>query len=146
MCDGAEYDKTSLVYQRLFNAIGFKYGTGSTGDMFRVPDFQGRVAVGRGAHADVDAMGDSDGLPVGTRSVKHGHTVTDPGHVHGVEHWSQLAGGAETTFEFQVSGSETLTGTANVKTAGTGVTVGPGGTPVDGPAFLVVNKIISLGS
>lgn len=150
MCDGAEYDKTSLVYKRLFEAIGFKYGTGSTGDMFRVPDFQGRVAVGRGAHADVDGMGDSDGLPVGTRSVKHGHSVNQTPHDHYIDVF-------EHEFVYEAmdalkAGTHDFAGVpdspdgAYAKPASVNITVGPGGTPVDGPAFLVVNKIISLGS
>jgi hypothetical protein len=146
MCDGAEYDSTALAYQRLFNAIGFKYGTGSTGSMFKVPDFQGRVAVGKGTQADVDTMGDSDGLAVGFRSIKHAHTVNDPGHGHdlnGALHpppdgsgWSNWSGGADEYVNINGRGTGAAT---------TGITVGPG-SPVDAPAFLVVNKIISLGS
>jgi len=140
MCDGAEYDKTSLVYQRLFNAIGFKYGTGSTGNMFRVPDFQGRVAVGRGAHADVDTMGDSDGLAIGARSPRHRSSVGEA--TMGFDNQGITAGAdANVTL-----GSSTAVQESSVHRHN--VTVGPqtGNEPVDTPAFLVVNKIISLGS
>jgi microcystin-dependent protein len=147
MCDGTEYDSTAISYQRLFNAIGFKYGTGSTGSMFKVPDFQGRVAVGKGTNADVDVMGDSDGQAVGARSVKHHHTVIETPHAHdmnarGAANGSQW--GAVPTFADGETGAFQPASASRAVT--TGLSVGPAGTPLDGPAFLVVNKIISLGS
>lgn len=149
MCDGAEYDKSSLVYQRLFNAIGFKYGTGSDANHFRVPDFQGRVAVGRGAHPDVDAMGDSDSLPVGNRSTRHGHSYDftwTPETPMGSHNFTAQSGGdADVPFGANM---EAYVGEVAYHTHGSNASltrVGVNG-QTEGPAFLVVNKIISLGS
>ena len=158
MCNGAEYDKTSLVYQRLFNAIGYKYGTGSTGNMFKVPDFQGRIAVGRGTHADVDTMGDSENQPVHIRSVKHGHSISvtlgDSGHSHApdwgqTDFWGGDPSGGEGFFaagpDYKSLNAERTSHEASGVYV-SGATVGPGGAPLDSPAYLVVNKIISLGA
>jgi Microcystin-dependent protein len=126
MCDGAEYDRTSLVYQRLYNVIGFKYGTGSTGNMFRVPDLQGRMAVGKGTHASVDTLGKSEGVATGSRSPLHAHRL--PG---------------------DSSGNASAAGDGYIMLTDYGPTnrtIAEPGKPVDAPAFLVVNKIISLGS
>jgi len=170
LCDGAEYDKTSLVYQRLFSVIGYAYGTGSTGNMFRVPDFRERVAVMKGALVEIDTLGDSDGLAYGSRGVKHRHTLnwTDPGHGHGVSdgghsHGGGIIGPTHDPFNGNLlvqNGSQPLQAVEilgmpgsgsniGVNAAATGISasVGPvGAPPVDSPSFLVVNKIISLGA
>lgn len=151
LCDGAEYDKTSLVYQRLFNAIGYAYGTGSTGNMFRVPDFQGRVAVMKGQVAEVDSMGESEGLPVSSRSVWHNHSASASAvgdHTHGVMVTADTKGGNELEVAFLNPFARDATWVTDPAGAHTHtVNVGPGGgRPNEGPAYLVINKIISLGA
>jgi microcystin-dependent protein len=123
LCDGAEYDKTQANYGRLFDAIGTRYGS-SGGNMFNVPDFQGRVAVMKGTRAEIDSLADSDGLALVSRSPNHHHLT-------GREVVSLTPGGT------------------GYNIIGAAVTIDrptTGGPPTDAPAYLVVNKIISLGA
>lgn len=80
LCDGAAVSRTT--YAALFNAISTTYGVGDGSTTFNLPDLRGRVAVGKGTHAEVDALADSDGLAVGSRKVSHAHaagtTTLDP--------------------------------------------------------------------
>jgi len=145
LCDGAEYDRTSLVYQRLFNAIGFTYGTGSTGNMFRVPDLQGRLTVGKGLHADVSALALNEGLAVASRRPKHRHTVTDPGHGHNMYARGSGAGGYWGTDPIWADG-DAISSVPLIVANSTGISVGNTGDSLDAAPYLVVNKIISLGS
>jgi microcystin-dependent protein len=128
LCDGAEYDRTAIVYQRLFAAIGVKYGS-SGGNMFNVPDYRGRVAVMKGTNADVDVMGDSDGQPLGNRTPRHRHNVYVQANPQ------NLAGGGIGYRMFPTDDPQPYAQTT------------PANAPmVDMPAYLVANKIISLGA
>ena len=85
-CDGASYVRST--YGALFSVIGTKYGTADA-THFNVPDVQGRTVVGRGTHADVATLGNSDGISaVASRRPKHKHTVNEVAHNH-----SYTAGG-----------------------------------------------------
>lgn len=86
LCDGASYNgNVGSVYAALYNVITTTYG-GSIG-AFNVPDLQGRMVVGKGTHADVNALTKNDGVAtVANRRPKHNHSAssTDSGHSHGV--------------------------------------------------------------
>src|SRR3954454_15726157 len=74
LCDGAEYDSDDAAYYRLFRVIGTTFNTGGeAAGGFRVPDFRGRVPVGLGTHADVDALTNNDGTAATARTPKHQH-------------------------------------------------------------------------
>lgn len=77
-CQGQSLNTTQ--YSALFAAIGYAYG--GSGANFNVPDLQGRAPVGKGTHVDVDALNDSDGLALASRTPKHTHVV--PKHKHSV--------------------------------------------------------------
>jgi microcystin-dependent protein len=78
LCDGTSYLRTG-DYADLFAVIGTTYGA-ADGTHFNVPDLRGRVAVGLGTHADVNALGDSDGeATVANRRPKHVHTMSSKG-------------------------------------------------------------------
>jgi len=155
LCDGSAVSRTT--YAALFAAIGTAYGTGDGSTTFNLPDLRGRTAFGLGTHADVNALGKSDGLAVGSRLARHRHTVTDPGHAHTVSdpghthaipHWSQ-AGNPGPYPAFAMVDVQTAiyypnaSGTGiSVAAAPSGVTVGPAGMPLDSPAYLVVNYLI----
>lgn len=83
LCDGGAVARVG-TYADLFAAIGTAYGPGDGSSTFNVPDLRGRSPVGKGAHADVDTLGESDGGANSTRSPKHAHTVVNAGtHSHG---------------------------------------------------------------
>ena len=142
LCDGQSVLRAD--YPNLFAALG---GTGSTwglpdGTHFNVPDLRGRVPVGLGTHADVNALGDNDGAAVGDRRPSHKHTVGDPTHAHyyGINSsYQDFAGAAGVQGVAGGVGASLATAAA-----ATGVTVGPtaAGTPLDTPSFVTVNYII----
>jgi hypothetical protein len=66
----------------LLNGLGYPFGSGNGSTTLTLPDIQGRmlVAMASAGHADVDALGDSDGLAKASRSPKHNTSVlTQPG-------------------------------------------------------------------
>lgn len=136
--DGSAISRTT--YALLFAAIGTQYGSGDGSTTFNVPDKRGRVSVGKGTHADVDTLGDNDGSAIGDRRPKHKHTVTDPGHTHGVPKYGTPGGSG-------VDGNgSVLESTPATSSATTGITVGPQtNSPSDGPANIVCNYIIYAG-
>jgi microcystin-dependent protein len=84
ICDGREVSRST--YAALFAAIGGTYGGGDGSTTFNLPDFRGRVAVGKGTHADVDALGDNDGIAPVARGPKHSHSdgsLAAANHAHG---------------------------------------------------------------
>lgn len=95
-CDGATYNGTLATYADLWSAIGTTYG-GTGISSFKVPDTQGRMPVGRGTHADINALGENEGeATVGNRRPKHKHTVSISSsgtHNHGASGSAGSAGG-----------------------------------------------------
>jgi hypothetical protein len=146
------YDGTNLpssvgIYDELYAHLG---------NSVAKPDTQGRVTVSRGTHADVDHALDNDGLAVGSRRVRHKHTVahtlTLPDHTH--QEYSEAGAAADglwrprresgTGGDFLTSSN---TGNPNSHPAiNGGVTVGPqtGSEPTDGSAFITAVKIAKL--
>lgn len=121
ICDGSAVNRST--YADLFAIITTLYGAGDGSTTFNLPDLRGRAPFGLGTHADVNALGDSDGEIVGGRSPKHRHTLTtDESVTNGDSHPKSTNGG----------------GTDHT----TLVSVGPAGTPLDGPGYLTLNFII----
>lgn len=80
LCDGRAVSRATYaaLYAKLGGASSpFGQGDGST--TFNLPDYQGRGLVGKGTLAQVDAIGDSDGLAVGSRKRSHHHAVSATG-------------------------------------------------------------------
>lgn len=134
LCDGQAVSRDT--YSRLFAAIGTSYGAGDGSTTFNLPDLRGRVAVGKGLHADVDALGESEGeANPAVRRVRHRHTTTitaelRSGGTLGTNNTSDRAarmhgGTVGGTFSFGISAA-----------------VGPDGAPLDGPAYQVFNFFI----
>ena len=69
---------SSATYPALYAVLGTTYG-GDGSPNFNVPDLRGRAPVGKGANAQVDALGKSDGLADGSRRRAHKHAVTASG-------------------------------------------------------------------
>lgn len=70
-CDGTAVSR--VTYAALFGVIGTIWGPGDGSNTFNLPDLRGRIPVGLGTNADVDAIGDSDGLALASRTPKHSH-------------------------------------------------------------------------
>lgn len=139
LCDGTHYDGTNAVYTALWNLIGLTYGGTSQAD-FAVPDLRGRVAVGLGTHASVNARGANDGVAVANRRPHHRHTP----HSH-----APLGGG---TFIAGGAGNGTVGAAAfymanrftDATTAAADGGSGVAADSLDAPAFEVVNYMIAL--
>lgn len=121
LADGTAVSRTT--YANLFAAIGTAYGTGDGSTTFNLPDLRGRVAVGRspGGKADVDTLGDSDGLSSNLRSISHHHTVT-----------ADTAGSTR-----QGDGGNPNVTNAPLSTSGDG-------NNLDKPAYIVLNYIVKF--
>lgn len=80
LCDGRAVSRAT--YAALYAKLGggsspFGQGDGST--TFNLPDYQGRSLVGKGTMSQVDAVGDNEGLAVGSRKRSHHHAVSATG-------------------------------------------------------------------
>lgn len=86
-------------------------GSGGAGTThFRVPDLGGRALYGKGVHADVDSVGEHDGVAAASRTPKHHLTVDEmPGHTHGMNMTKGLnvagAGGGSNGYLWHDAGS-----------------------------------------
>jgi hypothetical protein len=125
----------------LLSGLGYPFGT-VDGTRMTLPDAQGRslASMASGGHADVNGLGDSDGLAKAERSPKHNTTVgvsggtltgapsiNDPGHDHG---FTGTVLGGSGSFGSGSSGFDLLTG--DVSPATTGITAGIGTLAVSG--------------
>jgi microcystin-dependent protein len=151
LCDAASY--ATATYTALHGVIGYTFG--GSGANFNVPDLRGRAPYGRGTHADVDALGESDGLAQSSRTPKHTHSIgSDGSHQHYMnhQHGFTTSGPSAGTYgvyglgQSQVTGYHWHTGVTDwtrdwTDGAGShshGGSTGTGG----GSAYLVVNYII----
>lgn len=142
-CDGTTV--SSATYNKLFSAIGTQYNAGGepTGH-FRLPNFQGRVPVGRSSgDSDWDTLGETRGSKTHTLSIAempaHNHSITDPGHSHGNNAPINIAG-ANNVYQgtTQVASGNTTVNTTNISINNTG----GGGAHNNIQPSIVVNYII----
>lgn len=162
LCNGQEVYKDA--YSALYAVIADKYGTPVDTLKFQVPDLRGRMPVGIGLHSDVSTLGNSESKSVSDRRPKHQHTVYDTGHTHTFSgNTGDNIGGNTRIMQDHgntgnvgwVEGTNML-GQQHIHSF-SGTTSGPGtppvtvnplnaltdtSSPVDTPAFLVVNYII----
>ena len=82
LCDGRAVSRAT--YSNLFKVIGTTYGAGDGSTTFNLPDFSGRVAVGKSS-STFTALGQKGGAVNSTLSTSnlpsHSHTVTAKGSV-----------------------------------------------------------------
>ena len=131
LCDGSAVSRTGET-AALFAAIGTVYGVGDGSTTFNLPDLRGRVAVGKGSNASVDALGENEGVAEANRRPQHRHTA----HTHTYFNGSSFGGGtAGSGSAPQGSGSNT-TGSAD---GGSGVAEDS----LNAPAYQIVNYIIA---
>jgi microcystin-dependent protein len=167
MADGSAVSRTT--YATLFAVISTTYGTGNGSTTFNLPDLRGRVAVGLNTsevtRTDVNALGNNEGVAVGSRTPYHESTVVQPTISQpGVTISASASGGSipyggsggsntgitDTTpapgyrsQAFNVEPTITATGSLTGPPVASGGTVGPqSNVPTDTPAYLTVNYII----
>lgn len=154
-CDGSTFSR--IDYAALYSVIGTSYGNGNGSTTANLPDLRGRIAVGRGTSPDVDALGDSDGQALASRTPMHSHAVADhahaiPPHQHTVDIWSssevfdQFFSDCSRRYpkvNFDCFGHKHaingLTGVTGLTTLGATAAIG---TSAQAPSFLTVNYII----
>lgn len=120
------------TYSRLFAKIGTTHGSGDGTTTFNVPDKQGRASVGLEATATRLTSGVSgvDGGTLGASGGNqnmhgHTHTVTDPGHTHGLRLGSN-GGSNPNSIYTNVASANSVSG--STESATTGITLGTTGT------------------
>lgn len=103
-----------------------------------LPDARGRGLIMLGTHADVNAVGKSDGVAIASRRPKHKHTVNDPSHSHNIYRYNGAVGPGMQAERSTYQGNEVYT-----QPAATGITIGPqtGSEPVDSQAYVVVGNL-----
>lgn len=89
IADGSEISRAT--YPALFEAIATTYGGGDGSTTFNLPDLRGRIPVGVGTNAAVNALGNSDGASETERQPSHTHSV--PAHSHGLGSLAVAAAG-----------------------------------------------------
>lgn len=133
LCDGSAVSRTT--YSTLYAAISTTFGVGDGSTTFNLPDAVGRVEVGQGpaGHADVQTVGNNDGVSQANRRPKHRHTA----HIHttGREVVSLTPGGTA----YAIVGNA-LTRDMNSDASDGGS--GRGADSLDAPAYIVFPKII----
>jgi len=133
LCDGSLYNGTNATYSPLWAVIGLTYG-GTAQSSFAVPDLRGRMIVAQGTNASVSTLGTNDGIALANRRPQHKHTP----HTHTLDLWTNAGGSSVPTASSattQIGGG--VTGSTD---GGSGVSTDP----LNTPAFLVLNYVISL--
>lgn len=110
LCDGTAISGT---YTALIAMVGAN-----------TPDARGRDLVMKGTHVDVDAIGDSDGLAVGSRRPKHKHSLKMSNGGAG--------GGTYPSNNSQDGSTPTITSSVGPQT---------GAEPTDSPAYIVPGNL-----
>ncbi|HEX7088719.1 MAG TPA: hypothetical protein VF192_01205 [Longimicrobiales bacterium] len=157
--DGRLIDRTA--HPDFFTRAGHSYngGVDPGGNMVRVPDRQGRVAVGRGTHAEVTTLGANDGLPVASRKIKHRHGLGTAAVVSGGAHQHTIDvpgyaggqhGGGDGSMTVWPSGAPNLgfdwliTKLAGAHGHGLTGAVGDTNGPLDASAHIVMNYLVRI--
>ncbi|MEI3507739.1 MAG: InlB B-repeat-containing protein [Bacilli bacterium] len=97
-CDGRAVSRTT--YANLFKAIGTTYGAGDGSTTFNLPDFQGRIPIGKSSKYALGSKGGSTDTTLATANLPaHTHTAIAKGTVSSTFTGSSAAtasGGAHT--------------------------------------------------
>ena len=147
--DGGTLGGSTGIYADLYAHLG---------NTTTLPDTRGRMPVGKGTHADVDTIGDNDGVAVGSRRPIHKHQAAvgtlatgndTPDHTHNTPSDSGALGGTYTrgggaTYNLNVTTTGASTRHTHPVTGAP--TVGPqtGSEPTDGPAWITFLFIAKL--
>ena len=133
LCDGTAVSRTT--YAALFAITSTTYGVGDGSTTFNVPDLRGRVPVGVGTNAAVNARALSDGVAVANRRPQHRHTP----HTHTMTGgYAPIVGNVD---QFQSGSGRSGSGGSIVAVDGGS---GTSTDSLDAPAWLTVNYIIAF--
>lgn len=89
LCDGTAVNRTT--YAALFAVIGTTYGTGDGSTTFNLPNFKGRIPVGRdAAQTEFDTLNETGGSKTHTLSASE-----MPSHTHDITHGHSASSGTE---------------------------------------------------
>lgn len=97
-CNGVAVSRTTYAdLNSLMSSLSYPFGNGNGTTTFNVPDLRGRtlVAMAASGHADVNGLGDSDGLALGSRTPKDGISISGTSGAGG-SHTHTLASGTVT--------------------------------------------------
>ena len=141
LCDGTAVSRTT--YAALFAVIGTTFGAGDTTTTFNLPDYRGRMPIGVSGSYALAATGGAATTTLSTPNLpSHTHSITDPGHSHGV--LTYRGGGPENWISGSYSASPVNTYTTN--SAVTGITAtdatGSGTAATTISPYLAINFII----
>jgi microcystin-dependent protein len=155
------------TYSVLFGIIGTAFGVGDGVTTFNVPDYRGRVGIGRDDMGGVaagritiggcgitgttlgaaNALTETNSLVTGQLpSHSHNNTLNDPGHLHTIPLTAPISLAAPGSFSGNRTNYANST-TSNTSTATTGMTItnastGSGSAINNVQPSIVVNKII----
>ena len=114
LCDGTAVSRTT--YATLFALFGTTFGTGDGSTTFNVPNYTNRMPYGT-------TIGTTGGSVTTTLSISnmptHVHTITDPGHSHGIPRKNELSGTVEL---YVAGGGGDVISDLSTNTATTGIT------------------------
>lgn len=133
-CDGSAVSRGT--YATLFGIVGTIFGSGNGTTTFNVPDLRGRFirGVDDGTARDPDAAsrtamnsggnsGDAAGSLQTAATASHTHSVTDPGHTHVENAWSNIAGGSTYYVMANTAIAPDLRATQSTQSSTTGITL-----------------------
>ena len=151
LCDGSAYDSVSdTSFADLYGVIANVYG-GSDGTDFQVPDFRGRVTIGRDnlggssanviTHANADTLGGTGGSETHTLTTSElaAHTHNGAAHTHLVGMTNAAGTG---TITHRGSGGQQATMTSGNTYPGAGYSTGSGSAHRNDQPWIAVTKII----
>jgi microcystin-dependent protein len=98
-CNGVAVSRTTYAdLNTVLSALSYPFGNGNGTTTFNLPDLQGRalVAMASGGHANVNGLGDSDGLAKTSRSWFHGHSFSLSTSPHSHSFTAVTTGGGAT--------------------------------------------------
>lgn len=136
--DGSAISRTT--YATCFARMGTGAGAGDGSTTFNIADHRGRATMGyapSGGHTDSSTMFGTEGVAVANRRMRHRHTP----HRHTFPYFSP---GVDSNGVNAISLDNVVFGTNSTLIATTDGGSGVGTDPLDGPAYIVKNKILRI--
>ena len=158
LCYGQAVSRS--VYASLYANIGTNFGVGDGSSTFNLPDFRGRVAVGRdnmGAGGDgtgtaagritngvAGFVGTQMGASGGNQSMPaHTHGVTDNGHTHGLR-LGATGGNLASSIYTNIPSNNNVTGQTESSQTGIAINSAGAGNSGNVQPSLIATKIIKI--